>query len=111
MTTKNTFAPKSVLPAYFIKPMLLGAGIALVLIIVFLSKVQTSPTWPKFWMARPLIIVPLAGAAGGAVWALLRPMRQKGGWAKAGAIVLGLIIFIIGLWMGTVLGLDGTLWD
>jgi hypothetical protein len=112
MTAKNTFAPESLLPAYFIKPMLLGAGIALLLIIVFLSGVDDpNPAWPKFWMARPLIVVPLAGATGGAIWALLRPMRQKGGWIKVAAYLLGIVVFIVGLWMGAVLGLDGTLWN
>lgn len=112
MTAKNNLTAEPLLPAYFIKPMLLGAGIALLLIIAFLSGVDhPDPAWPKYWMARPLIIVPLAGAAGGVFFALLRPMRQRGGWVMALAYVLSLAIFVVALWMGTVLGLDGTLWD
>lgn len=112
MTTKNTFPSASLLPAYFIKPMLLGSIIALLLIIAFLSGVDhPDPAWPKFWMVRPLIIVPLAGAAGGAFFAILRPMRQRGGWVTALAYVLSFVAFVIALWMGTVLGLDGTLWN
>lgn len=33
------------------------------------------------------------------------------GLNKIAATILSVIIFIIGLWMGIVLGLDGTLWD
>lgn len=109
MTTRNTFASESKLPAYFIQPILLGFVIALLLIIAFLLKVESSPTWPKYWMARPLIIVPLAGAAGGAFFALLRPMRRLGGWVAALAYVLSFVAYVIALWMGTAWGL--VLWD
>ncbi len=96
----------------FAKPMLIGAGIALALIALFLLPINNpDPSWPKYWMVRPFIIVPLAGAAGGAFYAFLRPMRQQGGWVMVAGYVLSLIVFIIGLWLGTVLGLDGTLWD
>lgn len=112
MTAKNNLTAEPLAPAAYIKPMLLGAGIALLLIIAFLSGVDhPDPAWPKYWMARPLIIVPLAGAAGGAFFALLRPLRKRGGWVMAFAYVLSLAIFVVALWMGTVLGLDGTLWD
>ncbi len=99
-------------PAAFVKPMLIGAGIALALIALFLSGVDDpNPAWPEFWMVRPLIIVPLAGAAGGAFFAFMRPLREKGGWMTAFAYVLCIVVFIIGLWMVSVLGLDGTLWN
>lgn len=96
----------------YVKPMLIGAGIALALIALFLSGVDNpNPAWPKYWMVRPLIVVPLAGAGGGAFFAFMRPLREKGGWMTAFAYVLCIVVFIIGLWMGSVLGLDGTLWN
>lgn len=96
----------------FIKPMLLGAAIALALIVLFLAGVdEPDPAWPRLWMLRPLLIVPMAGAAGGAFYALLRPWRARGGWIAVLAYVLSLLVFIIGLWLGAVLGLDGTLWN
>ncbi|PEC35719.1 potassium transporter KefB, partial [Bacillus toyonensis] len=46
--------------------MLLGAGIALILILVFLLGVDNpKPEWGKLWMLKPLIVVPTAGAMGG----------------------------------------------
>jgi hypothetical protein len=30
---------------------------------------------------------------------------------KAVAVIVSVIVFVIGLWMGVVLGLDGTMWD
>lgn len=95
------------------KRMLVGAGIAFVLITIFLSKAisDPNPEWHPLWMLRPMIIVPLAGATGGLFYHLLDGLRRQGGWKKVLAHFLSLIVYIIGLWMGTVLGLVGTLWD
>jgi hypothetical protein len=112
MTNTKKLSASSLNLAAFTKPMLLGAGIALALIILFLAGVdEPDPAWPRFWMLRPLLIVPMAGAAGGAFFALLRPWHARGGWITVLAYVLSLLVFIIGLWLGTVLGLDGTLWN
>lgn len=94
------------------KRALLGGGIALILISIFLSGVdEPNPLWPKFWYIRPLIIVPLAGAAGGVCYYFIDRLRSQGGWQKIVTGIISLLIYIIGLWLGTVLGLDGTLWD
>ncbi len=112
MTNTKKLSASSLNLAAFIKPMLFGAGIALALIILFLAGVdEPDPAWPRFWMLRPLLIVPMAGAAGGAFFALLRPWRARGGWIAVLAYILSLLVFIIGLWLGAVLGLDGTLWN
>lgn len=107
MQTQITSQRKS--PA---KPVLIGAGIGLLLISIFLLGVNNpDPSWPKLWMLRPLAIVPMAGAAGGFFYYLMNPLRRKGGWNAILANVLSILVFIIGLWMGSILGLDGTLWD
>ncbi len=62
-------------------------------------------------MVRLFLVVLLAGAVGGAFYAFMRPLRKKGGWVMALAYVLCVVVFIIGLWIGTVLGLVGTLWN
>lgn len=111
MTAKNASVPSFFSPA-LLKTMLIGAGIALIPIIFLLASVdQPHPSWPQYWMVRPLIIVPLAGAAGGAFFHLMSPMRYQGGWKKIVAIFISLLVFVFCLWIGTVLGLDGTLWD
>lgn len=93
------------------KKMLLGAGIALLLITFFLLDAgEPRPEWSKLWRVRPLIIVPMAGAMGGVFYHLMDNLRYQGGWKKILANVLSLVVFIIGLWLGSVLGLKGTYW-
>lgn len=95
-----------------LKRMLTGAAIGLFLISLFLFMAGAGdPVWGKFWRIRPLIIVPLAGAAGGFCYHFLQLMHTREGWNKVVVTILGVAIFIIGLWLGTVLGLDGTMWN
>lgn len=95
-----------------LKLTLIGALVGLALIVSFLSTTGTpNPAWGKYWMIRPLIIVPLAGGAGGACFYLIMSLTSNRFWVKLMAAVLGLLVFLIGLWLGTVLGLDGTYWN
>nr|AGU11770.1 hypothetical protein [uncultured organism] len=94
------------------KRTLQGAAIAFVVIAIFLLGAgEPDPAWPKLWMIRPLVVVPLAGAMGGVCYYFLDYLRYRGGWRKVAAIVLSLLVYLIGLWLGTVLGLAGTMWD
>ena len=111
MTQKNELT-KPNQPLSFTKPVLIGAGIALTLIALFLAGVDNAdPAWGKYWMVKPLIIVPLAGAMGGAFFYFMNQLSHHRGLNKTVAILLGLIIYVVGLWLGSILGLDGTLWD
>lgn len=95
-----------------VKRMVVGALIGLALISFFLySAGQGDPAWGKFWMIRPLVIVPLAGAMGGLCNYFIVQFHNRIGVNKIVAIIFSVIIFIIGLWIGSVLGLDGTWWD
>lgn len=112
MTQGNELQNHPIHPASVGKRMLQGAGIALILISVFLlSAGEPDPSWPNLWMMKPLIIVPLAGAVGGVFYYNMDDLRYQGGWRTALAIILSLIVYIIVLWLGTVLGLNGTWWD
>lgn len=94
------------------KRMLIGAAVALALISIFLYGVEnTKPEWGKLWILRPLIVVPLAGAMGGLFYHMMDIIRLKGGWNTIAANLISFIVYIIAIWMGTVLGLAGTLWD
>lgn len=94
------------------KRILVGAGIALALISFFLFTAgEPNPQWGSFWRIRPLVIVPLAGAAGGVFSYLMEPMRRQGGWRMILAVLASILVYLIGLWMGIVLGLDGTYWN
>ncbi|GAB0155205.1 hypothetical protein CHRYSEOSP005_04660 [Chryseobacterium sp. Alg-005] len=95
-----------------VKKVLLGAIVALFIILFFVLSVdQPKPEWGKFWMIRPLIITPLAGAFGG--FLLFSPafLNIQTPWKKIVVTIISFFAFIVTLWMGIVLGLDGTLWD
>ena len=112
MTQKNILPTKPFHRTSLVKPMMIGGGIALLLIIIFLSGVNNpDPAWGKFWMIRPLLIVPLAGAMGGAFYYFMKYLSDEGTLNGTFAMILSLIVYIVGLWMGSILGLDGTLWD
>lgn len=112
MIQPNEFQNKPIHTASAGKRMGQGAGVALVLIVLFLASAGAgNPEWPRFWMIRPLVIVPLAGALGGVFYYNMDHLRDRGGWRKVLANVLSLLVFLVVLWLGTVLGLDGTWWD
>jgi hypothetical protein len=110
MTDNNNLTAKPFPP--LAKRMLIGASIGLVLIAAFLfSAGEPNPAWPTFWMIKPLIMVPLAGSCGGLFYHLMDPIRNKGGWKKILINAFSVLVYIIGLWLGTVLGLNGTMWN
>lgn len=111
MTQKNTLKVFPINSTSLVKRMLVGALIGLILISIFLSGTgDPNPEWGKLWMLRPLIIVPLAGAMGGAFNYFVSAQHFKSDWAKILGMILSLIVFVVGLWMGSVLGLAGTYW-
>ncbi|HEX8278778.1 MAG TPA: hypothetical protein VF540_08785 [Segetibacter sp.] len=98
--------------ATLIKRILAGAAIGFLLISLFLlSAGKPDPEWPSLWMIRPLIIVPLAGATGGLCNYFIVHFHKRAGLNKIVATILSAIVFIVGLWLGIVLGLDGTMWN
>lgn len=93
------------------KRMLQGSAIALLVILFFVVGQQKEPHWPEFWIIRPLIITPAAGAIGGLLLYFLDPLRSQQGWQKLAGTLLSLFGYVVVLWLGVILGLDGTLWN
>lgn len=93
------------------KRLLWGAGIGFILMAIFLMGVEGDPAWGEYWKLRPMIVTPIAGAMGGAFFYLMEFVGREGGWKRIFCSFIGIIGFIIALWLGSVLGLDGTLWD
>ena len=112
MTQKTKLQNQPIHSASLTKRMFQGAVIALILISIFLYGAgEPDPSWPELWIIKPLVIVPIAGGMGGAFYYFMDHLRYKGGWKKALAFVLSIIGYIVAVWLGTVLGLDGTLWN
>ena len=89
--------------------MLLGAGIALVLVLLFLWRVgESDPTWSSLWWVRPIMIIPFAGAIGGSwIYFMNHHMISN----KILAMCVAILGYIGLLWIGSVLGFVGTLWN
>ncbi|MDQ4140811.1 MAG: potassium transporter KefB [Bacteroidota bacterium] len=111
MAQQNKSQNRSMQTASLVKPVLVGAGIALLVISFFVFGVdEPHPEWGKFWRIRPLIITPLAGAMGGAFYAFMDYQSSRG-FNRILAILLSIVVYLVGLWLGIVLGLDGTMWN
>ncbi len=112
MTQTKNFINQSFNAAAYIKPILIGAGFALFVITFFLlSDKNPDPSWGQYYMIKPLIIVPFAGGCGGAFYAFMDSIEKHGFWQKLTALFICIIVYIFGLWMGSVLGLNGTYWN
>ena len=89
---------------------LVGGGIGLLLMSLLLFD-SVHPEWGPYWKVRPLVVITIVGALGGAGYHLLHPLRNLGGWKTFFAYILSILGYIIALWLGSVLGLVGTLWN
>lgn len=111
MTQTNTEITGIIKMISLMKAMFIGAGIGLLVILLFITDSVTQPHWPTFWKIRPLIFTPLTGAFGGGLAYLASKVLYRRGVNGATANFISLPGFLIALWLGVVLGLDGTLWD
>lgn len=111
----KTSQQKSLLSLHYpslLKHMFIGAFTALVLmLLLILSVEQPDPAWSKYWMIRPIVVIFMAGAAGGFFYSVMKPFRMRPGWKGFLAKFICLFVYIVGIWMGSILGLDGTLWN
>lgn len=112
MAPTNTFFVQPFEPASVFKRALIGAVIAFVVISLFVFGVKNPrPEWGAWWMLRPLLLTPFVGALGGACTYLVSLVAPKHGWKYVAALVVSVVGYLISLWLGIVLGLDGTLWN
>ena len=111
MTHSNKLTLQPDKPGSIGKRMLIGGVIGLAVILFFILPINhPDAEWGQFWMIRPLIITPLAGAMAGLFSYLMAYLHKQYGWNKILTHTLSAIAFVIGIWMGIVLGLVGTLW-
>lgn len=92
--------------------MLIGALVGLAVISFFIFPVDSpNPEWGANWRVKPLIITPLTTAFASLVFFTKDLLQPKTTALKAVIMVLSTLAFFIALWLGIVLGLDGTLWN
>ncbi|WP_276133950.1 hypothetical protein [Polluticoccus soli] len=111
MSQKNELITQPFNRSILGKRILIGAIVALALMMILIGGVEGRPEWGAYWKIRPLVVITLAGATGGACSYLIERWIPPVGWRKVLVISLSLIVYLFGLWMGTVLGLNGTMWN
>jgi peptidoglycan biosynthesis protein MviN/MurJ (putative lipid II flippase) len=112
MTAKNNLTTDAFNSALLFRRALIGLAIGLAVILFFVLRVDPKhPDWGQYWLIQPLVVTPLAGAAAGVCNHLLDFLRNQGSTKKIIANILAVLIYIVGLWMGIVLGLHGTMWN
>ena len=91
---------------------LVGAAIGLLLTSLFIfSADNADPAWSKLWFIKPLVLTPIATAMGGAFYFYIEQLFFFNGWNKPLAVIIGLVGFVVSLWLGKVLGFNGTYWN
>ena len=106
----------SVIEQINFKTLLISASVSavmgLTLMALFIFTIDSpDPAWGELWEIKPLVVITFATALGGAMFYLIHLYFAFNRWNKVLALVVSLIVYIIGFWMGSILGLNGTLWD
>ena len=92
--------------------MIIGGTIGLAIISIFVfGGDNPKPEWGANWRMRPLILTPLVAAMGGAAFYLTPFLNPKSNFIRVVLYAFSVLAFIVALWIGIVLGLDGTMWD
>lgn len=110
--TWQTELQNSLFSKFLLKRSLQGAGIAFVLISIFLLGAATGNMHAGTWILVPLTVVPVGGAFGGAFYSIMDLLRNHGGWKKALANVSSVLVYFIILYLSLVLALFAVgLWN
>lgn len=112
MTHTNVTTTRPIFTNALGKRMLFGAGIGLVMISFFvISAGKGNPAWSDYWRVKPLLLTPFLGAIVGLCYDVTEPLRRLDEWPGRVFLVLSILGYLVGLWMGLVLGLAGTMWN
>ncbi len=95
-----------------IRHFIFGLIIGFIAISFFVFTVDHAPAeWGPRWMIRPLVVTPLVGGLAGLFLYAGKLLETPSKWMKIVAITGSVLAFLILLWIGIILGLDGTMWD
>lgn len=94
------------------KHLIIGACINLLIVVFFISGVDNpKPEWGQYWFVRPIVVITCAGILNGILYNMLGGMRRQGGGKLIAALLISLFFFVFILWISSVLGFNGTLWN
>lgn len=111
MTIENTSATLPSLTTLK-KRAIIGWAIGFVFTALFIfSADKADASWSKLWFIKPFLLTPIATAMGGAFYYYVEQLFFFNGWKKPLAIIIGLVGFVVSLWLGMVLGFNGTYWN
>jgi len=92
--------------------LLFGAVLGFILISFFVFGVDNpNPDWGDNWKIKPLIITPLVVAFGTLALYLKYIIQFQTKIMNDMVYLFSIILFIISIWMGIILGLNGTMWN
>lgn len=111
MLSLNKIHPQITLTSIVTK-MLIGAVIGFIVISIFVFGVDNpNPAWGENWRVRPLIITPLVCALATQALFLKYLIRFETKIMNDLLYLFSFVLVFIGLWLGIILGLDGTMWN
>lgn len=112
MTHTEQFSTKLFFTPAWRKHLLIGAGIALLMVGFFvIAAGKGNPGWGDYWRIKPLLLSPFLGAITGLCYDVTEPLRRLNGWLGKLFLALSILGFVVGQWLGLVLGLAGTMWN
>lgn len=89
-----------------------GAVLALVLISILVFTVPNpNPEWGKYWYIKPLLITPFITSISGVCFYFINTKKTQSRLLNLLIFLSSVLVLFFFLWIGTVLGLDGTLWN
>ena len=109
---KNQLSNVQISSASVLKAGAIGALIGLGFISLMVFPLDNPrPEWGEYWRVRPLLLTPFVAALGAICGYLVLKVGAHYGINRTVSFIIGLLGFIISLWLGIVLGLAGTLWN
>jgi hypothetical protein len=112
MTLTDNLTSGPIFTSALRKRMMIGAGIGLLVISFFIFGAgHEKAAWGDYWRVKPLLLTPFIGAIAGLCFDATERLRQIDGWSGRLFTILSYIGYVLGLWIGIVLGLNGTMWN
>jgi len=94
------------------KRALQGAGIAFVLISIFILGTLAADAKSGSWVLIPMSAVTVGGAFGGVFYCIMELFRYKSGWKKIAVNIISVLVYFLTLYFSLILALNAMgLWN